>query len=573
MRGLGKIASHADRPVQLYRPVPYEMSTDVAGGGATRSAILETVLQSYSAGLAGGSTIWQRSAPRRTELVVEPLVPPASYRRELNMASRPNVVLITTDHLRFDTLGCTGNPVIETPGIDRLAESGTLFTNFFVQNPVCAPSRATIMTGRYPRNHGVRWNGSSLNENETTLVEFFKRRGYDTVCVGKHHLAQRRFRESLDHLEADSIRRDWREREDGDYTVTDPNPFEQYVRDLGYEYKTGYALKDFRKNLGAVPSELPEECHLDFYVGMKSLQYLRGVDPERPFFLWVGFYGPHHPYVPSGRFAHMYDPDAVPAFHRAPNDLKKKPVEYRLYFESQAHKFRGFKHADEATFRRMKAAYYGMVSQLDRQVELITEELTRGGLDANTIVTFLSDHGEFTGDHGIPAKAPFLLDCMLHVPFILRVPRGMCAGNGARHDELAESVDVFPTVARLAGFEPPEWIQGRDLSPLLTGAPASVEQEPRTAVFAEAVDKRCYRTREWKFIHYPAGSKGELYHLTDDPHELDNLYEERVEIRDRMILDLYRHMDAIEDVRHPSYARFGGVDPSTGKRVTHYMTW
>ena len=481
------------------------------------------------------------------------------------MTNRPNVLFITTDHLRYDTLGYTGDPVMQTPAIDALSEKSMRFSNCFVQNPVCSPSRATFMTGRYPKNHGVRWNGAKLNENEITMVEAFKKQGYTTASVGKHGIGQERFRKRVDHLDASGLRRGWKEQPDGDYTVTDPNPFEQYVRDRGYEYKTGYALPDFRKNLGAVPSKLPEDCHIDAYVGMKSIEYLEGLETDDPFFLWVGFLGPHHPYVPSGRFADMYDPDTMPPFQQAKDDIAKKPPEYGLYFKAEHHKYRGFDQASDETFRKMKAAYYGMVSQIDWQVGLILETLKKKGVADNTIVVFLSDHGEFMGDHGIPAKAPFLLDCMLHIPCLIAVP-GRDAGDC---DALIETVDLFPTLAHLAGIDAPECVQGLDLVPVMDGEIAEV----RDTVFAEAVDKRCIRTREWKYIHYPNKDYGELYNLLDDPHELNNLYDELPEKREEMKQAFYVHMDATEDFIHPKYDRFTGENLQTGDSVTHYMTW
>ena len=480
----------------------------------------------------------------------------------------PNILFITADHLRYDTVGHNGDAVIQTPAMDRLAGEGARLTNYFVQNPVCAPSRATFMTGRYPRHHGVRWNGNRLDENEMTLVEFLKRQGYTTASIGKHHVSQKRFADSLDVTEAGGIRRNWNENPEGKYEVDDPNPFEQYVRSRGYEYKTGYALPNFRENLGAAPSDLPEDCHLDAYVGQRGCDYLKQADKGQPFFMWLGFYGPHHPYVPSGRFARMYDPDHLPPFHRAPDDLDKKPVEYRLYFQAKSHKYHGFPNASEETFRKMKAAYYGMVSQLDWQLGLVLDTLRDAGLEEHTIVVFTSDHGEFLGDHGIPAKAPFLLDCMLHVPCLIRFPGGP---SHTAYDTLVESVDLFPTLARMAGFEPPEWVQGRDLTPLLTGNADGYC--PREAVYAEAVDKRCIRTRDWKLIHYPTRPWGELYHLAEDPHELHNLYDERPDVRDKMTLDFYRLMDATEDFKHPKYARYTDRHPETGEEITHYLTW
>jgi arylsulfatase A-like enzyme len=489
--------------------------------------------------------------------------------------ARPNILFVTADHLRYDTLGHTGDPVIQTPAIDRLAKEGVRFEQFFVQNPVCQPSRATMMTGRYPRHHGVRWNGNRLDENEMTLVEFLKSQGYRTASIGKHHVAQDRFCAALDVVDAESIRRGWRERPDGDYTVRadglhpPPNPFEAYVRARGYEYETGYALPDFRERLGAVPSDLPEDCHLDAYVGMKAREYLEGAGQDTPFFLWLGFYGPHHPYVPSGRFAYMYDPAQVPPFHRAKGDIAGKPPEYRLYIETADHKYRGFPDATEQTFREMKAAYYGMVSQLDWQLGLTLDALDAHGLAENTIVVFTSDHGEFLGDHGIPAKAPFLLDCMLHVPCIIRAPG---APQGASRQDLAESVDLFPTIARLAGLEPPQWVQGTDLCPRTGNTPAQ-DNPSRAAIYAEAVDKRCVRTKEWKYIHYSAKPYGELYHLTEDPHELNNLYDQETDVRKAMRELYYAVLDRTEDFRHPTYDRFTGFHPETGQESTHYHTW
>jgi arylsulfatase A-like enzyme len=478
--------------------------------------------------------------------------------------SAPNILFITTDHLRSGTLGYAGDEVIQTPAIDKLASESVRMYNCFVQNPVCAPSRATFMTGRYPKNHGVRWNGSRLSENEVTVVEHFKKHGYQTACVGKHHIGQEKFQKHLDHTTASGIRRGWSERADGDYTVHDPNPFEQYVRDQGYEYKTGYALPNFRANLGAVPSDLPEDCHIDAYVGMKSIEYLEELEGDDPFFLWAGFYGPHHPYVPSGRFATMYDPDQLPPFQNAADDLEKKPVEYSLYFRSEEHKFKGFPEASDETYRNMKAAYYGMVSQIDWQVGLLLDTLEKKGLAENTVVVFLSDHGEFLGDHGIPAKAPFLLDCMLRVPCLIKVP-----GQGAKDcDALVESIDLFPTLSHLAGIDTPECVQGHDLKPVWDGTDSG-----RDCVFAEAVDKRCIRTREWKYIHYPGKTYGELYNIVDDPHELNNVYEEEVGVRNEMKERFYLQMDATEDFKHPRYHRYTDQHPDTGDEVTHYMIW
>ena len=463
-------------------------------------------------------------------------------------AHRPNILLVTTDHLRYDTLGYTGDPVIRTPAIDALAARSLRFERWFSQSPVCMPARATLMTGRYPQHHGVRWNFSALNENEVTLLEHFRRNGYTTASVGKHHVQQARFQASLDHVEAEGIR-----------NMDTDNPFVRHWAERGHVYLTGPALPDFQRRLGAVPRpDQPEDCHLDAWVGRRAREYLKRRDTAKPFFLWLGFYGPHHPYVPSGRFATMYDPDEVPGFHRSESDLARKPPEYTAYIQTPRHKFHGFHTASERTFREMKAAYYGTVSQIDWQLGLVLESLVETGQDSDTIVVFTSDHGELLGDHGMPAKGPFLLDCMLRVPCLVR-PAG--AREGRTVMDLAESVDLFPTLCALAGMETPVWVQGR-----------ANAVGPREAVYAEAVDKQAYRKADWKLIRYTGRTYGELYDLRADPWELDNRWSDLPEVVGRLTDEARAHRESIEDFRHPTYARFDGVD-SEGGPFTHYLTW
>jgi arylsulfatase A-like enzyme len=299
---------------------------------------------------------------------------------------------------------------------------------------------------------------------------------------------------------------------------------------------------------------------------MKTVEYLETVDAREPFFLWLGFYGPHHPYVPSGRFGRMYRPEDVPGFQRAEDDMARKPVEYRLYQKCQVHKYRGFTTASEETFREMKAAYYGMVSQLDWKLGEVMACLERRGLADNTIVVVTSDHGEFLGDHGLPAKAPFLLDCMLHVPFLVAIP----GGERRVVADLAEEVDLFPTLSELAGLKVPPWVQGRSQAAAIRGIETP---PPRDAIYAEMVDKKCIRTGRWKYIHYPNKPWGELYDIVEDPHELHNLYQDRPDTVADLRAQFYAKLDETEDFAHPKYQRFSGRDPDTGEEVHHYLTW
>jgi arylsulfatase A-like enzyme len=137
-------------------------------------------------------------------------------------------------------------------------------------------------------------------------------------------------------------------------------------------------------------------------------------------------------------------------------------------------------------------------------------------------------------------------------------------------DDLAEEVDLFPTLAELAGLEVPEWVQGRSQAQPVTGCTAT---NPRESVYAEMVDKKCIRTERWKYIHYPGKPRGELYDLADDPHELHNLYQDRPDLVAELRAQFYAKLDETEDVAHPKYMRFSGRDPETGEDIHHYLTW
>ena len=258
----------------------------------------------------------------------------------------------------------------------------------------------------------------------------------------------------------------------------------------------------------------------------------------------------------------MYGPHQKPPFHRAADDLERKPPEYLLYTQAQSHKFRGFPAASDQTFGEMKAAYYGMVSQIYWQVGLIVAQLQQQGLAEDALIVF-------TSDHGMPAKGPFLLDCMLQVPLLIAGP-GVAAGRTV--SELVEEVDLFPTISSFCDLELPPWLQGQDLSQALAGQEARAPA-PRERIYAEAIDKKCIRTSDWKYIHYPGKAYGELYDLRRDPHELYNLFADQSHQVARMRAEFYQLLDDTEETIHPSYDRFEGVDPRTGTPLTHYHVW
>ena len=335
---------------------------------------------------------------------------------------------------------------------------------------------------------------------------------------------------------------------------------------------------------------MPTELHQTTWCADETIHIIE-THRDGPWLASVNIYDPHPPFNPPLSYRCRYNPQDLPGPSYQQSDLTQQEQLSAVDFASRARPpddldmqspvlplspgIGGEWIAAEAPIdsppfteardaNTLKAAYYAMIEQIDDQVQRIIDTVEDSGQRNQTLIIFMSDHGELLGDHGIPAKAPFLLDCMLHVPCLVRIP-GQDSGD---RNALAESIDLFPTLCGLAGIDTPDCVQGQDLAPVLAGG-----EEFRELIFAEAVDKRCIRTKDWKYIHYPTKPYGELYDLREDPHELKNLFSERPEKVREMRDRFYACMDATEDFRNPKYQRFTGTDPKTGGDLTHYLTW
>ena len=235
------------------------------------------------------------------------------------MAGQPNILLITTDMQRYDTLGCNGNPHIRTPHIDVLARTGVRFTHAFVNNPVCMPSRASLITGKVPSAHGVRWNSGGLGKHEVTVSRRLADAGYQTAAIGKMHWGD---------TEADLGYEYYTVTDDGGKSTPGVETYQKFLRRTGYatapraEHVDGY-----REYYGAVTSPLPTEQHVDGFVCRASIEFLRARDRSRPFFCWTSFPGPPLPLDPAPPWDTLYDPEDLPLPVWADNELDSKPPE------------------------------------------------------------------------------------------------------------------------------------------------------------------------------------------------------------------------------------------------------
>ncbi len=417
-----------------------------------------------------------------------------------------NVLIITNDQHRADCLGCMGNPVIRTPNADRLAKEGVIFERHFVQAPQCVPSRSALHTRRYPHVNRTPTNIYRLPETEETLANILRRNGYMAATVGELPFAPTKFLGGLRVFADDS----------------------NYNALLESEGWRGYRLSPARrallreyelqsqKQFQASPAPWPEELDETPFYAAKAIEFLRE-NSQRPFYLHVNFRRPHHPFDPPAPFDRMYEGANFPQSHRMEGEMKNKPPPQQKALEDSV----GFdlRTMTEQDLNRIKSYYYGMISENDKYIGLILDQLPKLGLEDRTLVIFNADHGEMLGDHGLVFKGGYFYDQVMQAPLIIRAPSRLPTGK--RIKTIVEEIDVLPTILDLLNIKISERIQGRSLVPIING----LSKSSRSA-HAEFPNAKMLRTEQWKLVHYLHASYGELYNLQDDPYELKNLYDD-----------------------------------------------
>ncbi len=483
------------------------------------------------------------------------------------MSTRPNFLCLLTDQQRADHWGGGGNTLIRTPNLDRLAAEGVTFDQAYVANPLCMPARGTLFTGLTPRGHGVRTNGIPLDPRLPTITEALRSAGYRTHGIGKIHLTpfstpRGAAVENLDPAQFPEAQPMWeRGRVQGL-----PRPYyglEQvefagghgswawgdYMQFLNASHPQGWRL--LQPQAGTPPrsgaeqswqSAVPEELHCSTWIADRTLAFLKEqAGRPQPFFLWCSFPDPHHPYCPPRPWCNRYDPADIPPPARRDGELDDLAPHFRRIYEHRLQlsgRNRPTRMADEQ-LREITALTYGMISLVDAQVGRILKGLEESGLRDDTVVVFMSDHGDMMGDHWMLNKGPFHFDGLLRIPFVWSCPGRF--GKGLRTSALATQLDFAPTVLALAGVPIPEgatpsqpeapdmsppW-PGRSLVPVLQGNAAPV----RDSVVVEndedylGLRLRTLVTEEHRLTVYAGQPYGELFDRREDPGQLHNLWD------------------------------------------------
>jgi len=447
-------------------------------------------------------------------------------------ASRPNILVITTDQQRFDTLGVSGNSYVRTPHLDALAARGVLFRRGYIQSPACIPSRASIQTGRYTHQHGVYYTDNVIDTTpglppwETTVMEQLQGIGYHTAAFGNIHMLPPK---GLDEMQLTTNK-------GSRWTVAEGSPFGPAPLGPVYAawlerkrpgaYEEIYAQRrrpEYRERATAIVNTLAADEYVDYWIGENTWEYLDR-DHERPFFAWCGFCGPHPPYDPPEPYASTYRQEDVPVpdlLHARQKDVPGDGMPTR------------FDQPDgERLIRTIISHYWGMVAFIDDMVGRIMEVLTRRGLWDDTLVVFTTDHGDMLGDFGRLGKSNFR-EPVIRAPYIVVPPGGSQFGaDGHRprtYDGLVEHVDLVPTFLDYVGLPQTADQPGRSLRPVLEGTGELPALDGVLCEFAtneKAYFSKCLRTERFKYVITSSASAPsfvELYDLERDPQETTNV--------------------------------------------------
>ena len=412
--------------------------------------------------------------------------------------TRPNFVFILTDDQRFDTLGCAGNGLIQTPNLDRLAAGGVRFRNHFVTTSICAVSRASIFTGQYERRHGIAdfATGFTPAQWAETYPALLRAAGYRTGFIGKFGVGNAAYLASM------------------------TNHFD-YWRGLA-----GQAGQWF------INPERPNGKHATARFGDRALEFLEGCSEAQPFCLSISFNAPHardrkpREFRPDPRDEEFYLSSEIPVAETAAEEYFRKLPKFVQESEGRRRWERRF--STPEMYQRTMKDYYRLITGIDREVGRIVEKLEERGLARNTVIIFTSDNGWFAGERGLADKW-FMYEESIRVPLIVFDPRLPESKRGRLVEELTLNIDFAPTMLAMAGLKIPEAIQGRSLVPLMEGKRV---RDWRKSFFYEhhfgpeiIPPSEGIRTERWTYFKWlaPNPEIEELYDLRQDPLQRTNL--------------------------------------------------
>ena len=511
-----------------------------------------------------------------TKTRIEPL------EKERPLPDRPlSFLVICVDQMQGACLGIHGHPDVQTPNLDALARSGTSFRRAYCANSVCMPSRASMITGLTPRQHGVITNGTNLPGEVPTLGAALMGAGYRTHAAGKLHLQS--WSPACYVPEGEEPGWSW---EDGDRwnrgTIERlPLPYYGYQSVDMCGGHVDYCFGDYRRWLKAEhggvfeqyaappgervapdcwPIDVPPELHYNTWIADRSREFITSLDNAQPFFLWCSFPDPHHPFSACAEYKARFDPSSLtlPSTWNVEEDAAPTLTERR-----NSYRMAQF---DETGLRQILAETYGMIAHVDECVGRVIEALDQSGRADDTVIVFTADHGEYLGAHHLVGKNLWHLEELVRVPYIWHIPGQKAQGV---RDDIVSHLDLVPTILELAGLSPqalcrrpyggyrhggisePPAMPGRSLGPTLR-KDAPLDPKPALIEFdsdnepGHMIRMRTVIDGDWKLIYYGTPGEAALFNLADDPEERVNRFhdpsciEVRATLMETMIRTLIR---------------------------------
>ncbi len=495
---------------------------------------------------------------------------------------QPNILWYCTDQQRYDTIHALGNPSITTPNIDSLCQRGVAFERAYCQSPICTPSRASFLTGRYPNTHHVHRNSNEFfPPTEILVTKLLADAGYNCGLVGKLHLSKAS-KGNLERRPDDGYREF--------YWSQHPNPDYPYGHDYAIwlkEEKGVDPVELYESIHGHVGAGVPTEFHQTTWCTERAIRFITE-HPDRPWLLSVNPFDPHPPFDPPEAYLRRYDPEKMPFPLFRESDIEQ--FESFRCIDQQADEVvnpyaAGGEAHDEGTVERgdmgrqppktydaqlVKATYYAMIELIDEQFSRILHALEETGQLENTLIVFMSDHGEMLGDHGLIYKGCRFFEGLVHVPLIVSWPgRGL---SGVRSRALVELVDLAPTLLDAVGLDIPYYMQGRSLLPIITGeVPVDVHKDHVLCEYHDSLPGvpnhshgTMYFDGRYKLCIYEGHyDLGELYDLVEDPGEFDNRWNDRAyaELKTDLII---RHFHAYLSTSSAGVRRASADFPGPG---------
>ena len=441
----------------------------------------------------------------------------------------PNILLIMTDQHRWDYLGCYGADFVDTPNIDRLADSGLRFANAFTNAPVCAPARIGLATGMHPARIGTLDNQSYLPSRLPTYYQRLRDSGYRVGCVGKLDLAKPDPYNGRDGDRPAVYRWGFTHPEEVEGKMHaaqgDPSaPHGPYTHYLKGRRRLNRFCEDYRVRAEAGwiidashDSVLPTEDFHDVYIGRRAARWIAQIADDFPWHLVVSFVGPHDPFDPPSEYAEIFREAVMPPAIKRRREGAPRWIRKRR------------RACGEAELAHIRRQYCALIKLIDDQVGLLLAALERRDMLEHTIIIFTSDHGEMLGDHDLWQKqVPY--EPSIHIPLIVA---GAGIQQGKVSDAIVDMMDLNPTICALAGVDPAPAMDARSFDQILIGAQHAHRQEVMSALPMF----RCLRTATAKFVD-SANDLPELYDLAHDPAETRNIaaeFPDRVgAMRDRL---------------------------------------